>query len=126
MPIRHSVRHRPEVRGITSRRVAAAQRALRKERNRYALFADQLDQDTPQERIAKADRQLLSQEQGHRDLHAKHWRWGRTQLAQQTKEVRREILAAWNRSSIPPTASYFADFVRSRLARLGILIVEDA
>ena len=35
---------------------------------------------TAEERIHYFDQQQLDQDQGHRDLAAKHWRWGRAQL----------------------------------------------
>ena len=35
-------------------------------------------------------------------------------------ELQTEMLEAWNRSSIPPDAAYFVDFVRTRLRRWGM------
>ena len=126
--MRHSVRYRPKPRGVTSRRLAAAKRALSRERDRYALFADELaaNQETPEARIDRFDQRMLNQEQGHRDLAAKHWRWGRRQLDAVASEIRQQILQAWNLSFTPPEAHYFADFVRTRLGRLGISTKEDA
>jgi len=37
--------------------------------------------------------------------------------------VQTEMVEGWNSSSIPPDAAYFADFVRTRLRRSGILNV---
>ena len=74
--MRHCIAHRPRLRGITSRRLAAARRALAKERQRLALFAEQVaaEQLSPEERITQADLDLLEYDQGHRELAAKHWR----------------------------------------------------
>ena len=101
MPIRHRDRHRLQPRGITPRRLAAARRALAKERGRLA-------------------------DQGHRDLAARHWRFGRRQLANLSDAVRGEIIASWNASSIPPDAHYFADFVRRELWRRHIPLKDNA
>ena len=108
--MRHSVRYRPKVRGATPRRLSAAERALSKERDRYALFADQLVQPTPEERITKFDTELLEQDQGHRDLAAGHWWFGR-----KLGKAYPDVLAAWNKSGIPPDAHYFADFMRNEV-----------
>jgi hypothetical protein len=83
LSIRRSIRHRPTPRGITPRRLIAAKTALRRERERFPLFADQVaeEQPTPDERIAHFDERLLNGDQGQRDLAAKHWRWARRQLA---------------------------------------------
>lgn len=62
------------------------------------------------------DQRALGQDQGHRDLAARHWRWGRRQLAAVSEDARNETLEAWNRSLAPPEAQYFADFVRTRLS----------
>ena len=126
--MRHCVRYRPLPRGPTPRRLAAAKRALSREQQRYALFADQVaaEQETPQERIDRFDQRVLNQDQGHRDLAAKQWRWGRRQLDTVPAQTKAEIIEAWNRSFAPPEAHYFADFVRSRLNRLGISLQEDA
>ena len=126
--MRYCVRYRPLPRGPTVRRLAAAKRALSREQERYALFADQVaaEQETPQERIDRFDQRVLNQDRGHRDLAAKQWRWGRRQLDAVPAQTKAEILRAWNRSFAPPEAHYFADFVRSRLNRLGISLQEDA
>ena len=116
--VRHSVRYRPRLRGITPRRLSAAKRALQKERNRYALFVNQLVQEEPEERINRFDAQVLVREQSYRNLAAKHRRWGREELRNVATEDRSRILDAWNGSSIPPEAHYFADFVRRHIRRM--------
>jgi len=122
MPIRHRVRHRPEPRGTTPRRLAAARRALALERSRLALFVDEVaaEQPTPEERVAYFDQRQLQADKAHRNLAATHWRFGRRQLAVLSDSIRSEILSRWNASSIPAEAHYFADFVRRELRRRGI------
>lgn len=116
MKIRHGIRGRPQLRGLTPRRLAAAKRALRRERDQLALFADQVaaEQLTPQERIEAFDLDLLRQDQGRRDLTAQHWRWTRRQLRRHHR-CAADILAKWNCSWIPATGTYFANFVRREL-----------
>ena len=126
--MRHSVRHRPVPRGMTSRRLAAAKRALANERDCYALFADEVaaEQESPEERIDRFDQRMLHQDENSRELAAMHWRWGRQQLEAVSDDVRNQIMDAWDRSFCPPEAHYFADFVRTRLRRLGINLQDDA
>lgn len=123
MQIRRAVRPRLRLKGITPRRMAAARRALQRERARHPLFAAQVaeEQESPQARIGRIDLERLQHEQARRDLAARHWRWGRRMLQMQEAPVRQEILDAWNRSSIPAQPCYFADFVRRALAKRGVL-----
>lgn len=126
--MRYAVRHRLRPRGATPRRLAAAQRALRRECDRHALFAEQVrsEQGTAQQRIERFDQELLDADQRHRELAATQWRWGRRQIARLSAEVRAQILSQWNCSSIPPTAAYFADFVRRRMRQRGLPLDDDA
>ena len=128
MPIRHASHGHLTPRGITPRRLSAAKRALQRQRERLPLFADQVaaEQGTPEERIEHFDQRQLEREQGHRDLAARHWRWGRYQLSQLSAEIRLEIIERWNSSMIPPQSHYFADFVRRQLRDRGLPIEGDA
>lgn len=119
--MRHAIQGHCVPRGVTPRRLAAAERALQLERERLPLFADQVaaEQPTAEDRIHRIDAEHLGQLQSHRDLAAKHWRWGRAQLASHP-ECAPDIAALWEKSSIPPTAAYFADFVRRKLRERGI------
>jgi len=40
--------------------------------------------------------------------------------------VQAELVKAWNFSRIPPDAAYFADFVRTRIRRCGIVDFQHA
>lgn len=119
--MRHSIQPRPTTREITPRRLAAAERALRLERERLPLFADQVaaEQPSAEERIKRIDAEHAGYWQSHRDLAASHWRWGRRILSEYPA-YGADILAKWEVSSIPPTAAYFADFVRRELRALGV------
>ena len=119
MRIRHRSRGRITPRGPTPRRLAAARRALQRERDRLPLFADQVvaEQVSPDERIRRIDQEQLADEQSRRDLAARHWNWGREQLLVHSPAVRHATLDKWNVSSIPADAAYFADFVRRELRK---------
>jgi Holliday junction resolvase-like predicted endonuclease len=121
MEIRLSCLDRPKARAITPRRLAAAERALAHERQRLALFAREVlaEQETAEERLCRFDAQAVRQDQAFRDLAAKHWREGRRLLRSLPDCRQSEVLAAWNRSSIPPDAAYFVDFVRTRLQKFA-------
>ena len=127
VPIRHSTVSRLTARGITPRRLAAANRALQRERDHLPLFAEQIaaEQPTAEERVEEADRQLLQYAQSQRDLAALHWNRGRQWLQQIPAETRAEIIALWNQRTCPPTAAYFCDFVRGELKRRGFPLDSD-
>lgn len=120
IPMRHSLCVRLQPRGIAPRRLAAAKRALTKERQKRPLFADQIEEEqgSPEERIDRIDQSMIDYDQGHRDLAAKHWRQGRRMLKEVTEETRADLIERWNASSIPSTAAYFADFVRCKLREI--------
>ena len=103
MKIRRRVLERPEPRGVTPRRLAAAERVLARERQRLALFVRQVlvEQETAEDRIRRIDADNLRHDQAFRDLAAKHWREGRRMLRSLPEAAQTELLEAWNRSSIP-------------------------
>jgi hypothetical protein len=123
MKIRRGVLERIEPRGVTPRRLAAANRVLARERERLALFASQVlaEQETADNRIRRIDADNLRHGLAFRDLAAKHWREGRRMLKSLPPDLQAQLLEAWNQSSIPPHAAYFVDFVRTQLRRRGIL-----
>jgi|6_EtaG_2_1085325.scaffolds.fasta_scaffold00065_64 hypothetical protein len=100
---------------VTSRRLANATRALRREREKRPLFAAQLaqEQETPEARILAIATAAIEQEQRFRDLAARHWREARARLAAMPDEKRAQLLALWETSFCPPDASYFADYTRN-------------
>ena len=122
MRIRRRFPDRLEPRGVTPRRLAAAERALAREREKLALFARQLltEQETADQRIERIDQAVIAYDQGHRDLAARHWRRGRRMLRSLPPETQETLIDEWNESSVPPDAAYFADFVRTRLRRLWL------
>lgn len=121
--MRHSLSGRYSPRGVTARRLAAAERALRLERESLPLFAEQVaaEQPTAVQRIERHDASQAEYFQRQRELAAVHWRWGRLMLRLHPEHAA-DIMAKWNQSRIPPTAAYFADFVRTELKRRGVTL----
>ena len=121
--MRHSIRPPVAARGETVARLAAAERALERERTRFALFITELleNQETSQARVRRYDERMLVQEQQQRNLAARQWRLGRKMLMEAPQAAREQTLAAWNASSIPADAEYFADFVWRALRDRGLL-----
>lgn len=114
LAVRHEKSVRNSQRPITTRRLAAAKRALRNERNAHPLLAAQIadEQPTPEERIRSHDEANADHWQAVRDHRAQVWRRARATIRALPDEQRDALLDAWNRSSIPASAAYFADFVR--------------
>jgi len=111
--VRHEKSVRSSPRPITTRRLSAAKRALQKERDNYPLFAEQVadEQPTPEERIRSHDEQNADHWQTIRDHRARVWRDARAVVDALPSDQRTALLDAWNRSTIPASAAYFADFV---------------
>lgn len=114
LAVRHEKAVRGEPRPITARRLAAARRALKKEREDRPLFAEQIaeEQPTPEERIRAHEDENARHWQSIRDHRAVVWRRARAIVYSLLPEQRDALLQAWNRSTIPADAAYFADFVR--------------
>lgn len=108
---------RPEdlLRGVTPRRLAAARKALKSERDRRPLFADLVasTQPTPEERVQKADQGCIESTRDSRKIRADHWREARKQLRALSVEDRQGILDYWNRKVYPLTPEYLFGLIRS-------------
>ena len=102
--------------GPTPRRLAAARRRLRIEREKAPLFAAEIaaGQETPEERIARMDRRCEALFQALRQLAARQWCEGRRMLRELPPEIQEELLAYWNhdRTRMPRKAEYFCDMIR--------------
>jgi len=87
------------------------------------LFAEEVaaEQETPEDRISRLDRDFLDYEARQRGLEARQWRIGRRLLHDVNGRIRTVLLQQWNASSVPAEAAYFADHVRTRLRRWGII-----
>ena len=100
--------------GITSRRIKAAQRALSREQEKYPLLREWVksSQPTPEKRIHDADVRTVLMFQRLRNYDAKCWREGRKKLRQLPPNLRQQVISEWNNSHCPKTGEYFADFLK--------------
>lgn len=100
-------------RPVTPRRVAAAVRALKRERDKVPLFAEEVaaEQPTPEQRVERLDQGFVATWQEIRNQRARVWRKARARLRSLPPDAQAEILARWNRSTVPGDSAYFADFV---------------
>lgn len=98
---------------VTKQRIAAAARAIQRERERAGLFVDELGpRETPEERVARLDQEAAAYWQRLRDGHARAWREARRQLYDLPEEQKRAILDVWQRGVYPATPEYLLDLIR--------------
>lgn len=117
---------RPATRPWTPRRVAAARRAVKRERARLPLFAHEYT-GTVEDRIRAVDRHDLAFTAYWRANHAEWWRRARRILRRLPDPLRARILEGWNRGPYPATAVYLLDFLRTQLRSEGLEhLMEDA
>ena len=104
---------RPAVRPINTRRIAAAERALQRERDKFPLLADWVAEQQPsaEERLDRFQTAEFSRQQGRRDVAAASWRRSRALLRLLPQETQGELLARWNKAACPGTSEYFSDAV---------------
>lgn len=103
---------KPKRRDITPRRLAAAKRALQRQRDKCPLFADQIAerQPTPEERIDKIDEQNLMCWIRLRKSECKNWLQLRHIVRKEICPwLKQEFLERWNKSSCPGSAVYALD-----------------
>jgi hypothetical protein len=87
--------------GVTPRRLSAARRALQRLKDQVALFPELQPQESPEERIARADAGSLRSQAEWRQRAAEGWKRARQLLRKMPEDQRAKILAWWNESSIP-------------------------
>lgn len=119
MKIRFERALRAEPRGATPQRLAAARRAIEKDRENNALTPELVKpyNSDPETRIENADNRYLFVARALRAHNAKCWRKGRRMLLQLTPEMREICLQLWNREAYPLTGTYFCTHVRRCLER---------
>ncbi len=103
---------KPYLRAITKRRIGCAERAIKKQKNKIPLFADQLSWPTPIERIIAFDEATLNSFMNLRKLACKQWLAGRRILRNMDKCKKKRFLTYWNNSSMPGNAEYFLDAIK--------------
>jgi len=101
------------IRGATPRRIAAAKRALQRQREALPLFSQQIaeSQPTPEERIRQMDDRLCRQIEEDRSRRADGWRQARTLLRSMSDRNKEALLDYWNRSHYPKDPSYLLGLI---------------
>lgn len=103
--------------GASAQRLAAAAKAIQRERDRAGLFVEELGpKETPEERIARVDIEMAAHWQRMRDWVARRWRSVRKEFYSLPRELRLRIREEWRACGWPGDPAYFAEFLRWQLA----------
>src|SRR5690606_42040294 len=87
---------------VTPQRLAAAKRALQRERERAGMFVEELGpRETPEEHIARQDAAWVAHWQRMRDRYARAWRDARRLLFSLPAEQQRQLRAEWRTCGSP-------------------------
>jgi septation ring formation regulator EzrA len=102
---------------VTPRKLAAARRAVEKDKDRYPLFPELLKHQTAEERIAAiaSDREQWWQQM--RDHRAKQWRRARQALRDLKSGPRAAIKRYWRTSGFPGDPDYLLSMIHEHKAR---------
>jgi hypothetical protein len=119
MRLRHWRQNRPQKKGPTNRRIAAAERHLKGERDKMGLFADEVakEQPTPLERIEGFDQGFYESQWAQRKQTAKLWRQARALLATITGRERSILIDSWNRAGYPGEPTYLLQHLKNFIPR---------
>jgi len=101
-------------RGVTPRRLAAAKRALKKQRDKCPLFRDQVRarQPTPEQRIYDMDTKFVKEWDGLRLATCKQWlKLRRIIRVEVCPDIKEEFLTSWRIKSYPGCPYYALDFL---------------
>jgi len=104
---------RPPQREITSRRLSAARRAIKRDRDSWALFPEYVKHHTAEERIAAVDEDVSAAFQLRRKQRAEAWRRARAALRQMPAQQRRDAMEFWQRGIYPASPEYLLALIRS-------------
>ncbi len=99
---------------VTPRRLAAAKRALKKQRDKYPLFREQIaaKQPTPEQRIWDMDTKFVNEWDALRLATCKQWLELRRIIRKEVcTELKDEFLSSWYTVSHPADPYYALDFL---------------
>jgi hypothetical protein len=115
MPLRFEKRlYKTKARGIAPRRLAAAKRVLKKQRDKYPLFTDQIAarQPTPEQRILEMDAKFVEEWDKLRQAACKKWLELRRIIRKGIcPELKMAFLSSWYNLSYPADPYYASDFL---------------
>jgi len=96
-------------------RLAAAKRTLKKQQDKYPLFADEIaaNQPTPEERIKYYNECTIKRIKSMRRFEAQMWLKARAMLKNFTTDSRERFINYWNTQwSGPRTGTYLCELIR--------------
>lgn len=108
---------RPTAREWTPRRIAAAAKAVQRERDSVPLFPEMARYTSVKERQADMDQFSIDMIQGFRDHSAKNWREARRLLRALPAITREGIIRYWNRAGLPADPVYLLDVINDERRR---------
>src|ERR1700758_3392921 len=110
---------------VTPRKLAAARRAVQKQRDRYPLFPELLKQQTAEERLASIADEREKWWQEMRDRHAELWRRARKALRELPAGPCAAIKHYWEISGGPGDPVYLLEHHSRAQSAKGLLLACD-
>lgn len=109
----------------TNRKLKAAERRLRLDREKFPLFAAEIaeSQPTPEELLDARGKAFLENQQANRDREARNWWRARAELRAIPEPDRATFIRYWNRCKCPGNAAYLLTYMN--MFRDGRLIVHE-
>lgn len=102
---------------ITPRKLAAARRAVQREKDRYPLFPELLTHQTAEERLEATATSQAEWRQHVRDHQAKQWRRARKSLRELPPGPRTAITRYWRVCGHPGDPVYLLSIIHEHKAR---------
>lgn len=106
-----------EANQITPRKIAAARRAVQREKDRYPLFPELLKHQTADDRLASIAVERETWWQEMRDRHAQQWRKARQALRDLPTGPRAAIKRYWKICGCPGDPVYLLSIIHEHKAR---------
>lgn len=109
----------------TNRKLKAAERRLRLDREKFPLFAAEIaeSQPTPEEMLDARGRAFVANQQANRDREARNWWRARAELRAIPNPDRAAFIRYWDRCKCPGTATYLLTYIN--MFRDGRLVVHE-
>ena len=109
----------------TNRKLKAAERRLRLDREKFPLFAAEIaeSQPTPEELLDARGRAFVENQQANRDREARNWWRARAELRAIAEPDRAAFIRYWGRCKCPGNACYLLTYIN--MFRDGRLIVHE-
>ena len=109
----------------TNRKLKAAERRLRLDREKFPLFAAEIaeSQPAPEELLEARGKAFVANQQDNRDRAARNWWRARAELRAIAEQDRAAFVRYWDRCKCPGNATYLLTYIN--MFRDGRLIVHE-